>query len=108
MNKKTLVWFIFILLAVVLLVVVLPTGMFCGRETGWHGMMGGWHMGYGGVIMWLIVIVIVGIIVYFLLKEAESRKGKSENEALEILKKRFARGEISKEEYEEMRKKLEE
>lgn len=70
---------------------------------GWHGM------GYGGVFMWLIGIIVVGLVVYFLVGETGLRgETKDEDEALRILKKRFARGEITREEYEEMKKKLEE
>ncbi|GCC10638.1 hypothetical protein IPdc08_00671 [archaeon] len=66
------------------------------------GMMGGsWGFGMGlGLIFWVIVIL---AIYYFL---SESENGGHEETAMEILKKRFARGEINKEEYEDMEKKL--
>ncbi|HEQ78516.1 MAG TPA: SHOCT domain-containing protein [Euryarchaeota archaeon] len=64
-------------------------------------MGGSWGFGMGlGLIFWVIVIL---AIYYFL---SESENGGHEETAMEILKKRFARGEINKEEYEDMEKKL--
>jgi putative membrane protein len=77
------------------------------------GMMG-W--GYGMEWFWPIIMVvfwvavIVGII--FLIRwlvistRTGSRGARSEDSALEILKKRYARGEIDKQEFEEKKKDL--
>lgn len=61
-------------------------------------------------IMALFWIVVLGLIVW-LVVAAIRRPGGSQNStwsgsALEVLKKRYARGEISKEEYEEKKKDL--
>jgi putative membrane protein len=81
----------------------------CGEYTGYGmmgmpTMMGGWNwpfswgmMGYG----WLYWLVILGLIVigaWWLFKPKES--------ALEILKKRYASGEISSKEFKKMKKEL--
>jgi putative membrane protein len=86
---------------------------------GWGmgpGMMGGYGMGYGmgwfGFIMMAVfwIAVIVGII--FLIRwlavstRARGREARPEDSALEILKRRYARGEIGKEEFEEKKKDL--
>jgi len=82
---------------------------------GW-GMGPGYGMGYGmgwggGVVMLLFwVVVIVGIIVLVRWLTSAPRHGavgRGEDTALELLKKRYARGEISKEEFQEKRKDLE-
>ncbi len=82
---------------------------------GWHmgsGMMGGWGMGwFGGIFMMIFwVLVLVGLI--FLIKwlvqttnRVKSDAGSS-NSALEILKERYARGEIDSAEFEEKKKVL--
>jgi putative membrane protein len=72
---------------------------------GW-GMHGSWR---GGVIMWLLFIALIVVLVYFLLRQQNvGGSGTRSETALEILKKRYARGELSKEEYERMKKDLQE
>jgi len=57
----------------------------------------------GGVLMWFLILIAVAAIVYFLVQSTKSRdRERSSGEtALDILKKRYARGEISKEEFDE-------
>jgi len=68
-------------------------------------MMMGYGVGYGGIFMMLIPIVLVAIIVYAILKLTGHSKGNgnynniSSNGALDILNERLARGEITEEEY---------
>lgn len=82
----------------------------CYYPRGWH-MMDDWgHMswGYGGVFMWLIFLVLIGIVIYFVVRgEKWMKQGRSEGTVLDILKKRYAKGEITKQEYEKMKKELE-
>ena len=61
-------------------------------------------MGFGGGIFMLLfwVLIILGIIYLIkVLLGSSSEAGKSRETALQILSKRFARGEISKEEFED-------
>jgi putative membrane protein len=84
--------------------------------TEWrHGpgmMAGGCGMGwFGPIIMaafWIAVIVGIVFLVRWLILSTRSTgyKAHSEDLALEILKKRYARGEIDKEEFEEKKKDL--
>ncbi len=85
-----------------------------GRPGDWPmgpGMMG--SMGWVGALMMLVfwILLIVGLILlikWLLIKtRSESApKASSNSSALEILKERYARGEIDKEEFEEKKKDL--
>jgi len=63
--------------------------------------------GSGGVLMGLLIIVIIVVVAYFIFKRRGAFGSTSTAETpLEILKKRYAKGEISEEEYEKMKKNL--
>jgi putative membrane protein len=79
-----------------------PYGPMGGPGGGWGHMMG-YGYGYGGMLMWIIFIVIFGVLIYFLMQSAKGR-GRVGETPLEILKKRYAKGEITKEEFDRMRK----
>lgn len=80
---------------------------------GW-GMMGpGMMGGFGGMwLMPLIPIVIVGLVVWAIVAAVQGAAQPRGSEpsygdsALELLKRRYARGEINREEFEEKRKDL--
>ena len=60
--------------------------------------------------MWLILVVLVVAIVYFLLQRGNSDSSGeafTQETPLEILKKRYAKGEITKEEFERMKDEIE-
>ena len=71
---------------------------------------GPWHMmGTGGFWMFpFFPIIVIAVILYFVFGRNQGRWSGSEsgNSALEILEKRYAKGEITKEEFEEMKKDL--
>ena len=75
---------------------------------GWDHMMG--YSGYGGMIMWLTILIIGGGIVYFAFVQGKKKGGNPKNEIderpMEILRKRYAKGEITKEEFEEVKNDL--
>ena len=75
-----------------------------GPMNGWHNMM---NSPYGGIIMWVLIIVVVVLLIYF---ASQSSKGGHENRTqetpMDILKKRYAKGEISKGEFERMKQDL--
>ncbi|MFP3981324.1 MAG: SHOCT domain-containing protein [Desulfobacterales bacterium] len=88
-----------------------------GRYDDWHmgpSMMGGWgFMGwFGGIFMLVVwVLVIVGLIylIKWLVQSTKTESGTPRGDsagALDILKQRYARGEIDKAEFEEKKKDL--
>ncbi len=76
------------------------------------GMMNwGYGMGWGGMIImavfWISVIAgIIFLIRWVVLSTDRRHETKAEDSALEILRKRYAKGEINKEEFEEKKKDL--
>jgi putative membrane protein len=59
------------------------------------------------LVFWILVLVgIVLLVVWVVQKAVGGGAGRTERSALEILKKRYARGEISKEEFEEKKRDL--
>lgn len=70
-----------------------------------HGFEGmGWGMGFGWVIGILVLFVIIWIIINFINKNSTSQK--KDKTALDILKERYANGEIGKEEFDEIKRKI--
>jgi putative membrane protein len=66
-----------------------------------------WFGWIGPIIMVVLLALIITALVLLIRYLARgSRAGRSESSAMEILKTRYARGEISKEEYEEKRRDL--
>ncbi len=66
---------------------------------------GGYGMGMGW--WWIIGLIFLVVVVWIVLKVAGQNKNPgTAKSALDILKERYARGEIDKEEYEERKKKL--
>jgi putative membrane protein len=84
-----------------------------GRYGDWGtGMMGSWGMGwFGGIFMIVFwILILVGLV--FLIRWLVQATGKKENgtprgsRAMEILKERYARGEIDKAQFEDMKRDL--
>jgi putative membrane protein len=73
---------------------------------GWHMGWGHVNYGYGGFMMF-ITLIVIGIIIYFLVKYSKENYKEEKETPIEILKKRYAKGEITKEKFEEMKKELE-
>ena len=75
---------------------------------GWGPMMH-YGFGYGGMFMWIIFLIVIGLLIYFIV-QSQKTKGQTptlHESPLDILKRRYAGGEITREEYERMKKDLE-
>ena len=104
---------------IVAILIIVP--LIIGLIGGWqgygygYGMMGPWMMGgFGGMwFMPILMIVFWGLVIWGIVAlvrgAASPNNSGSSNQvdsALEILKRRYARGEINKQEYEEKKKDL--
>ena len=93
-DKNTLIW--------ILVVVIVAIILLGGLGMGGYGMMG-FGMGFGFIFM----LLFWGLIVWLVITLINAAQGtKREDDALEILKKRYVSGEINKKQYEEMKKEL--
>jgi len=71
---------------------------------GWGMMDGNW---YGGGPLFMIVFwILVVVLIVFLINQTVGKGKEAGESALEMLKKRYAKGEISKEEFEAKKKDL--
>ncbi len=73
-----------------------------------YGMMGDFALGFGGIFMilwWVLIVVgIVALVKWLTAPHGSTTPGRG---ALDILKERYARGEIEREEFEQKRRDLE-
>lgn len=92
-NKNVLIW-IFVVVALLFL--------FGSFGMGGYGMMG-FGMGFGFLFMLLFLGAIIWLVVWLIGTYA---KPSGKESALNILKKRYAQGEITKKEFEQMKKEV--
>ncbi len=112
-NVKTALLIGGIIVAILIIVPLVFGAVSGGQYGGWgmmgSGMWGGWMflMPIFFIIFWGLVIWGIVALVRGLNGSRGSDSGSSRpDSALEVLKKRYARGEIDKEEYEEKKKDL--
>lgn len=71
----------------------------------------GWHMQQMGIGAWIYLIVLILFFVIagiYLTQQKKDHPEDAEDDPVNILKKRYARGDITRQEYEEMKKNLSE
>ena len=73
-----------------------------------NDLHGGWgiEMGISMTIFWLVLIAIIILIVKAAASESSDQTQNASASALDILEKRYARGEIDKDEYERKKNEL--
>jgi len=79
------------------------------QRAGATGSSLGQMMPYGSMLMWgggLIFLIVLILILFFIIRIATTPAGEeaSRETPLDVLKKRYAKGELSKEQFEGMRK----
>ena len=70
--------------------------------------MNGGLMGFGGGFMWILWIVLIGVVIWAVVQAVGSGQRQPppqppQKTPLQILEERYARGEISREEFERMK-----
>lgn len=114
-DSEDWVW---ILVVAIVLVIIIPfTIVPFTMWMGWGGMMrmmntsgAGWVIPLIYTVLTVVVVAVVVFGIYYLVKglsEKTVSKSKGIDKSLEILKERYARGEITREEYLRMRRDLE-
>ncbi len=79
-----------------------------GEWNGWNHMMG--YGGYGGFFMWITFAIITVVIIYFIMMQSKTTRNSTSSigeSPTDILKKRYAKGEITKEEFDRLKRDIE-
>lgn len=74
-------------------------GNMMGWGGGW-GSGGGWMFGLVHLLWWMLIVVGLVVLARWLRDTGRRRRGSGRDRALDILRERFARGEIDKTEFE--------
>ncbi len=99
----------------VIVVVILLLGLLGGGAMMGPGMMGygygyGWWMWIAMAIFWGLILVGIALVLFWLLRQArpiETGPAPGAPRPIDILRERYARGEITREQFEQMRRDLE-
>lgn len=110
MNSRDLTILLLVILGAFVLLPVLGMafggfGMMGPGGMMGRGMMGGWYggSGFGWMGLLVLALVVVGAVLLF---RGLAGRPHAANEPLDILRQRLARGEISKEQFEDLKKAL--
>lgn len=82
------------------------------HHDGWMGTHGGMDglmydgFGFGWMILWTIILISIPVALVYLLVTRREETGRTDDDSLAVLRRRYAEGEIDEEEYENRRTKL--
>jgi putative membrane protein len=94
-----------------MMVLAFPALLFAWGNSCFYGWYGGPHMRYfrgGGFFMWIITIIVLAFVIFFGIRSFKMKSidpGRKESPN-DILKARYARGEITREQFDDMKKDL--
>lgn len=106
MRKKMVPNRVFYIFLMLLTLTILSCEHGLNRQMDkWGHMMG---FGYGGEYIWLFVLVLISVVVFFLFRVSKSKgfSGSIIETPFDILKRRYAKGDIDKEEFKRRKKDL--
>lgn len=100
-----------VLLPVIVLSNMMDSGNYGGMGNRMAEMLGGFWPWIGGgmifgLILWVLIIIGIIYLIRWIIRETSGGKESKKSEAIEILKERYAKGEINKQEFEEKLKDL--
>jgi putative membrane protein len=110
-EKAVLVIAIVAVIAALAFMSMIPLGYMYGIR-GWRmgpGMMGWGMMRYGwgpSILLWLVLIGVIAFGAYLLFNGSKVKAAPPQGRAIEILNERYAKGEISREDYLRMKEEL--
>lgn len=117
MQGKNLAIIVGVVVVAILLLGLLGGGMMAGPMMGWGGFgygHGGYSFGWWGIAMGIVMLLFWALIiggaiwlVVSLFRQGRAVGVSTGRSALDILSERYARGEITREQYEQMRRDLE-
>jgi putative membrane protein len=89
---------------------LIPGAALVNGNNAWH-MGGRRHMmwfDHGDVLIWIMLLALIGVVVYLVVKSGKVKTTEDllRESPIEILKKCYAKGEITKEQFEQMKKDL--
>jgi putative membrane protein len=108
-------WWIIVAVLILIVLVVLMIGgilMGPGMMDGYLGSRFGWFWGLGLGLRWLMMLafwgglIAVAVLLFRVIVGTSQKPATPSETALDILKRRFAAGEITREQYDEMRQAL--
>jgi putative membrane protein len=75
------------------------------HHTGWMWGTGGLSMGLG----WILIVIVIAVVVWLFVRGPLAPGGgqSQRRSALDVLKERYARGEVGREEFEQKKRDLE-
>ena len=104
MNSRDLTIVLLVILGVVVLLPLLGMSLYGGGMMGEWGPGAGFIGGFGGGLgLLMLLLVVTGVV---LIVAGLTRKDAKGDDALQILRARLARGEITKEQFDELKEAL--